>query len=170
MKNICLAFLSLSFVLISIQGTAQGTSPAASSSGKARLPKAGDFVELGDAEQSGDTDKGAEGAATKDSKEAKAALKAKDSEQVLTGTVRVLRKITSTEAFFTDLPDSYMIPSGNGYYSIYKAFTESQKKGTPVSFRVNTKSRRVLSLEDAPEKPAVSGTKTPDSSTERGSK
>ena len=79
--------------------------------------------------------------------------KLKDTEEVLTGTVTVMRKITLTEAFFKDLKESYYIPAGSKNYPIFKAFTESSKKGTAVTFKVNKKSRQVISMEDAPANP-----------------
>lgn len=68
-------------------------------------------------------------------------------EESLSGTVKLIRKIGMTEVFFTDLKESYFIPSGSKNYSIFKAFSESQKKGTKVSFKVNKKSRQVVDIE-----------------------
>lgn len=73
----------------------------------------------------------------------------KDNEEILSGTVRVIRRIEMTEVFFKDLNGSYIIPSGPQYSSIYKALEESQKKGGAVSFKANTKTRRILTLEDS---------------------
>lgn len=123
--------------------TGFGASPTAT---KKSLPKAGDFVELG-----GDSDSGGEVKAGVTAGEDSAAASAlAPNEKLLTGTVRIIRKIQYTEAFFKDINDSYIIPSGNAYPSIYTAFLESQKKGTAVSFKVNTKSKRVISIEDTP--------------------
>ncbi|MBC7371154.1 MAG: hypothetical protein H7326_06295 [Bdellovibrionaceae bacterium] len=109
--------------------------------------KISDFKEVG----------GEDDAPTSHSKEAVAAdsaeaekPKLKDTEEILTGTVTVMRKITLTEAFFKELKDSYYIPSGSKNYPIFKAFTESSKKGTKVTFKANKKSRQVISMEDAP--------------------
>ncbi len=102
------------------------------------LPNATDFKEVGEGNQEAilDTER----------------PKASDNEELLSGTVRVIRKIEMTEVFFKDLKDSYYIPSGNKYSSIYKALDESMKKGTQVSFKANAKSRRILSLESTPAK------------------
>lgn len=109
------------------------------------LPDASDFKEVGEETQ--------EAAAEEVEK-----TKLGENEKILSGTVRVIRKIELTEVFFKDLNDSYFIPSGRAYSSIYKALEESMKKGTSVSFKANTKSRRVLSLESAPEPvPAKAG-------------
>lgn len=108
---------------------------------KADLPKASDFKEVGEAEE-----------VSTPSEVAPEAAKLAASEQIFSGTVRVIRKIDMTEVFFKDLKDSYYIPSGSQYSSIYKALDESMKKGTAVGFKANTKSRRILSLESAPVK------------------
>jgi hypothetical protein len=119
-------------------------------------PKASDFKEV----LSSDEAEVTEGAAASVEEEPKVVLK--DNEQILSGSVRVLRKIDKTEVFFKDLKDSYFISSGTNYSSLFKAFDQSQKDGKPVSFKVNTKSRQVLSLESAPAKstsaPAVDAT------------
>jgi len=124
-------------------------------------PKASDFKEV----ISGDESEVTEGAPAKEDEEPKVVLK--DNEQILSGSVRVLRKIDKTEVFFKDLKDSYYISSGNNYSSLFKAFDQSQKDGKPVSFKVNTKSRQVLSLESAPAK--SSGTPAVDSAVKSGS-
>lgn len=72
----------------------------------------------------------------------------KKNEEILSGRVRVMRKIDRTEVFFLDLKDSYFLPGGSAYSSLYRAFAESQKNGQAVTFKVNTKSRQVLSLEE----------------------
>jgi hypothetical protein len=109
-------------------------------------PKASDFKEVISQDE---TDVSQEAAASVE-EEPKVVLK--DNEQILSGSVRVLRKIDKTEVFFKDLKDSYYISSGTNYSSLFKAFDQSQKDGKAVSFKVNTKSRQVLSLESAPVK------------------
>ncbi|MGZ3743207.1 MAG: hypothetical protein ACXWRE_01995 [Pseudobdellovibrionaceae bacterium] len=104
------------------------------------LPKASDFKEVGeDSPEIKEVEEKSSNPPVLSSEEA-----------ILSGTVRVIRKIDMTEAFFKDLKDSYFIPSGSKYSSIYKALDESMKKGTAVSFKANTKSRRILSVEMAP--------------------
>jgi len=76
----------------------------------------------------------------------------KKNEEILSGRVRVMRKIDRTEVFFLDLKDSYFLPGGSASSSLYKAFAESQKNGQAVTFKVNTKSRQVLSLEESKSK------------------
>lgn len=93
----------------------------------------------------------------------------KENEEVLSGTVRVIRRINDTEVFFKDLKDSYIIQSGSNYSSIFKALDNSQKKGTAVSFKANTKSRRILSLESASTKSAPA-TSSSDGSAKSGNK
>jgi hypothetical protein len=110
---------------------------------KSALPKAGDFVELGD----------------DSSPPLVQPAPVNENEKTFSGTVRVLRKIDHTEVFFKDLPDSYVIPSGNSYSSIYKAFMNSQKTGASVTFKANIKSRRVLSIEDPGTSAAAGGIK-----------
>lgn len=112
------------------------------------LEKASDFQEVGSA------DEGEEGPSAK--KETKPA--AAENEKLLSGTVRVMRKIGVTEVFFKDLSDSYVIPSGRHYSSLYKAFNESQKKGHKVSFRANTKTRHILTFEETPAESSNTGT------------
>lgn len=129
------------YFIVSTSSLAKTATTSAGSSSSAS--KAGDFVEIGTDEAATPKNAGA-GA---DGKSAKPALK--ENEQIKSGTVRVLRKLGMTEAFFKDLPDSYLIPSGPNYSGIYKALSESEKSGTPVSFKVNIKSRRILSLEEA---------------------
>jgi hypothetical protein len=130
------------YFIVSTSSLAKTATTSAGSSSSAG--KAGGFVEIGGTDEA-DTPKNAGAGA--DGKSAKPALK--ENEQIKSGTVRVLRKLGMTEAFFKDLPDSYLIPSGPSYSGIYKALSESEKSGTPVSFKVNTKSRRILSLEEA---------------------
>lgn len=108
------------------------------------LPKASDFKEIGADEEAEVT---TPDAAESTDLAAKPPLAA--NEELVSGTVRVIRKMGMTEVFFKDLKDSYFIPSGANYSTIYKACQESEKKGQPVSFKVNSKSRRILSLEAA---------------------
>lgn len=133
MKFKILALVMMSGTVMTLTTLIAGTAAA-----KSLLPKAADFVELSGSE--------------KDTEKDSVKETGKENEATLTGTVRVMRKIEHTEVFFKDLPDSYVIPSGNKYSSIYNAMTESQKNGTAVTFRANTKSRRVLSMEAAGEK------------------
>jgi hypothetical protein len=116
------------------------------------LPKASDFKEVKVDEQE-------VSASEEETEKPKLNGHLNDSEEILSGTVRVIRKIGMIEVFFKDLKESYYIPSGGQHSAIFKALDESRKKGTPVSFKANTKSRRVLSLETAPAKsPTTSGT------------
>jgi hypothetical protein len=131
------------------------------------LPKASDFKEVGADEQeisSGENNKSLQ-------KEEEAEKpKLEENEEILSGTVRVIRKIEMTEVFFKDIKDSYYIPSGSKYSSIYKALNESMKKGTQVSFKANTKSRRVISLESAPVKSPANGLDAKSTTPSGGSK
>lgn len=104
------------------------------------LPAASDFKEIGE-----ETSEEVSGEVSEE-----AAVKLEANEEVLSGTVRVLRKIGMTEVFFKDLKESYYIPSGRNYSSIFKACEDSAKKNSRISFKVNSKSRRILSLEQAP--------------------
>jgi hypothetical protein len=135
LKNLCRGLSLVGLLLLTTH--AWGGPPAQGGSAK----KSGGFVEIGEGADDGAADSSTEDTA------AKPALK--DNEQVLSGTVRVMRKNGLTEVFFKDLPESYFVPSGVGYSSLYKSLAESEKKGTAVSFKVNTKSRRILSLEDS---------------------
>lgn len=134
--------LSLAFSVL----TAENCFAQKKSSSSSSLPKAGDFVEVDSADSAEDSAANEETAA---------APEMNPDEAVLTGTVRVMRKLNHTEVFFKDLKDSYIIPSGNSYYSLYKAFNDSEKTGSAVSFKANTKARRVLSLADGPASPAT---------------
>lgn len=115
------------------------------------LPKASDFQEVG----VGDGE-AAEATVVSDQEENNTLGV---DEALVSGTVRVMRKIAMTEVFFKDLKDSYFIPSGGGYSAIFKACQESEKKGTPVGLKVNTKSRRILSVEESAAKKPASGAK-----------
>lgn len=115
------------------------------------LPAASDFKEVGAEETATESEGDSAGLERMDTQVSDAAaLKLENNEQIISGTVRVLRKIDMTEVFFKDHKDSYYIPSGRNYSSIFKACQESAKKNTPISFKVNTKSRRILSMEQAP--------------------
>lgn len=81
-------------------------------------------------------------------------------EESLSGTVKVMRKNGMTEVFFSDLKESYFIPSGSKNYGIFKALTESQKRGSKVSFKVNKKSRQVLDIEASTPTPASDAKKS----------
>jgi hypothetical protein len=164
-------FIASTSTLAKTPATNAGSAGAAST---ANQSKAGDFVEIGGTDEA-DTTRSA--GASADGKSAKGSVHAgddeaakpafKENEQIKSGTVRVLRKLGMTEAFFKDLPDSYLIPSGPNYSGIYKALSESEKSGTPVSFKVNTKSRRILSLEEAG--PGAAGTTNSGSDGKAGS-
>lgn len=108
------------------------------------LPAASDFKEIGE-----ETSEEVSGEVSGEVSE-EAAVMLEANEEVLSGTVRVLRKIGMTEVFFKDLKESYYIPSGRNYSSIFKACEDSAKKNSRISFKVNSKSRRILSLEQAP--------------------
>lgn len=118
---------------------------------------ASDFKEVESADDVAATvkiEKSAEGDSAADTESKK-----NPDEVSLSGTVNVIRKISVTEVFFKDLKDSYVIPSGSQHSQIYKALEESRKKGTPVSFRANSKSRRIVSIESGSSEkkaPAVS--------------
>jgi hypothetical protein len=106
----------------------------------------GEDIEVTEKPTKGSTQDDATEAAAATVKDEKPALK--ENEEMLSGTVNVIRKLGMTEVFFKDLKDSYFIPSGSKNYSIYKAFEESNKKGNKVSFKANKKSRQVISIED----------------------
>ncbi|HEY8270642.1 MAG TPA: hypothetical protein VIG33_07110 [Pseudobdellovibrionaceae bacterium] len=124
------------------------------------LPQASDFKEVGEEIQE----------VQEVSKDEERRPQLGENEKILSGTVRIIRKLEMTEVFFKDLNDSYYIPSGRGYSAIYKALEESSKKGTPVSFKANTKNRRVLSLESAPLKSPASVTQEKSTLSPNGSK
>jgi len=117
------------------------------------LPKASDFKDVG-----GDESSVAEETADATGDSAKPQLA--EGESLVSGTVRVIRKLNMTEVFFKDLKDSYFIPSGGEYNSIYKACQESEKKGIAVGLKVNTKSRRILSVESSAVKGPATGSAT----------
>ena len=94
-----------------------------------------------------------------------------ENEELVSGTVRVIRKLEMTEVFFKELKDSYFIPRGGQYSSIFKACQESEKKGSPIGLKVNTKSRRILAIESSAVKsPAAGGAESKSSSGAAGSK
>jgi hypothetical protein len=129
------------------------------------LQKASDFKEVGVEDEAVSESSGK----MNSTEAAKAQLG--ENEQLVSGTVRVIRKLEMTEVFFKDLKDSYFIPSGNQYNSIFKACQESEKKGSPVGLKVNTKSRRILAIESSAVKnPAGGGTEIKSSSGASGSK
>lgn len=122
------------------------------------LPKASDFKNVDEDETATSSDKSTEKSTDKTTTAEDEKSKLGENEEVVSGTVRVIRRIQMTEVFFKDLKDSYFIPSGSNYSSIYKACQESEKKGAPVGMKVNTKSRRILSLEQvAPTKSPATG-------------
>jgi len=124
------------------------------------LPKASDFKELGTEDEHEET------AATATSAAESTKPATNENEELVSGTVRIIRKIEMTEVFFKDLKDSYFIPSGANYGSIYKACQESEKKGSRVGLKVNKKTRRILSVESSAIKnPATSGAETKSSGT-----
>lgn len=130
------------------------------------LPKASDFKDIGSEDEAATEDTNGK---TSGSEAAKPAMA--DNEELVSGTVRVIRKLTMTEVFFKDLKDSYFIPSGANYSSIYKACQESEKKGSPVGLKVNTKSRRILSVESSAIKsPAMGGAESKSNSGPGGTK
>lgn len=130
------------------------------------LPKASDFKDVGGEEESAAEDAGHKSTSSEAAKPAVA-----ENEELVSGTVRVIRKLTMTEVFFKDLKDSYFIPSGANYSSIYKACQESEKKGSPVGLKVNNKSRRILSVESSAIKsPAAGGADSKSNSGAGGSK
>lgn len=100
---------------------------------------------------------GSEKDPAKNSQESVQASSLKENEALLSGHVRVMRKIDKTEVFFKDLKDSYIIPSGSSYGGLFKAFEQSQKKGTTVHFKANIKTRQILSLESAPSQVSPAG-------------
>lgn len=122
----------------------------------AGLPKASDFKDIGSGDSA--TDKTTSKTSDKadkvdtdkkdgvDGDESKPNLK--DNEEVLSGTVHIMRKAGQTEVFFKDLKESYYIPSGNNHNAIFKACETSQNKGTKMSFKANTKTRQILSLQN----------------------
>ncbi len=94
-----------------------------------------------------------------------------ENEELVSGTVRVVRKLEMTEVFFKDLKDSYFIPSGGQYSSIFKACQDSEKKGVMIGLRVNTKSRRILAVESSAIKsPAAGGAESKSSQGPAGTK
>lgn len=129
------------------------------------LPKASDFKDVGS-----DEDSVSEESTEKSSGTETAKPKTAENEEMVSGTVRVIRKLDMTEVFFKDLKDSYFIPSGAGYSSIYKACQESEKKGSPVGLKVNTKSRRILSVESSAVKSPAAGGAESKSNSGTGSK
>lgn len=130
------------------------------------LPKASDFKDVGS-----DEDAVTEESDSNSSDSATAKPKMAENEELVSGTVRVIRKLSMTEVFFKELKDSYFIPSGAGYSAIYKACQESEKKGIQVGLKVNTKSRRILSVESSAVKsPATTGGADKGTSTSGGSK
>lgn len=129
------------------------------------LPKASDFKDVG-AEEEGTVESGE--APSKETDAAKPRLG--ENEEMVSGTVRIIRKLDMTEVFFKDLKDSYFIPSGANYGSIFKACQESEKKGSPVGLKVNNKSRRILSVESSAAKSPAVGADTKSSSGKDGSK
>jgi len=130
--------------------------------------KVSDFKEVGGEDSDAGEVSKAEAQSEKENKVGRPSLK--ENEEVMSGTVNVIRKIDMTEVFFKDLKESYFIPSGSKNYSIYKAMEQSQKKGTKISFKVNTKSRRIVDLSEAPtpDKAPASTTESTDAS--KGSK
>jgi hypothetical protein len=130
------------------------------------LPKASDFKDVGSEDESATEDSNTKTTSSEGAKPAMA-----ENEELVSGTVRVIRKLTMTEVFFKDLKDSYFIPSGMNYSSIYKACQESEKKGSPVGLKVNTKSRRILSVESSAVKsPAAGGAESKTTSGSGGTK
>lgn len=130
------------------------------------LPKASDFKDVSSEDESVTEDSNGKTTSSEGAKPAMA-----ENEELVSGTVRVIRKLTMTEVFFKDLKDSYFIPSGMNYSSIYKACQESEKKGSPVGLKVNTKSRRILSVESSAVKsPAAGGAESKTTSGSGGTK
>jgi len=133
-------------ILMSFMGFAAFAQAAATEAAAKKTSKGSGFVEIGD-----EAEDAAESAEIAEKKEEKPALK--DTEEILSGTVKIMRKNGLTEAFFKDLKESYFIPSGAMNHTIFKAFEASSKTGKKVTFKANKKSRQVLSLEsDAPDK------------------
>lgn len=108
--------------------------------------KASDFKPIDEEETSSELSSGAGG-----DKASKPALK--ENEEVLTGTPTVIRNMGGTEVFFKDLSDSYYISSGSHYNEVFTAMKAGTEKNSKVTFKVNKKSRRILSLEEAPPAP-----------------
>ncbi|WP_413287523.1 hypothetical protein [Bdellovibrio sp. HCB337] len=117
-------------------------------------------------ESSTETSSDSEAASTKE-EEPKVVLK--ENEEILSGTVRIIRKIDETEVFFKDIKDSYFIPSSPSHNAIFKALSESQKKGTSVSFKANTKTRRIVSMESGKTKTAPATTASDSGNNKPGS-
>lgn len=128
--------------------------------------KSGGFTEVHSSDES-DVESSSDAETSSSESEPKVVLK--EDEEILSGTVRIIRKIDNTEVFFKDIKDSYIIPSGSGYSTIFKAMEQSQKKGSAVSFKANTKSRRVLSMESSKAKSATAS-KAAESNLKEGSK
>ncbi len=65
----------------------------------------------------------------------------------ITGKPRLVRSNPRTEVFFTDLNTSYWIESGRSHNLFQRAFTEAARRNQPVSFTVDTDTRKVIGVE-----------------------
>ncbi|RYZ78932.1 MAG: hypothetical protein EOP06_28145 [Proteobacteria bacterium] len=129
-------------------------SPAGKAQEKARSTKPSDFKPVGD-----DVDSKVEVQSKKKPKDAADANteepvdekkpELKPNEEMISGTVNVIRKITMTEVFFKDLKESYFIAPGSASYGVFRALEQSRKTGKPVAMKVNKKSRQIISIDEA---------------------
>jgi len=87
---------------------------------------------------------------------------------VIQGTVRILRGSPQTEVFFVDRKESLIIPNTRQHNEIFQACLRSSQTKTPVSLRIDPKSRTILSVPNSKSGP-VESRSLPDSQSESSS-
>lgn len=76
----------------------------------------------------------------------------------VSGTPRLVRQLTKTEVFFSDLNKSYFIPSNDSHNEVMGQFLKAIKAKKPISFQAHPVSREILKMNEVKSEGAKPGT------------